>query len=72
MAHLHQKSKYSAKFRQISRELLLHNYTLVSMEVVYIKSKSSPRTRRELGERKTICKMLQELARIDLAANISS
>ena len=33
-----------AKF---SRELLLHNYTLVSMEAVYIKSESSPRTRRE-------------------------
>ena len=41
------------------------------MEAVYTKSESSPRIRRELAERKIICKMLQELAQIVLAANIS-
>ena len=34
-------------YNQFSRELLLHNHTLISMEAVYIKSESSPRIRRE-------------------------
>ena len=48
-------------FAEFSRELLLHNYTLVCMEAVYI-----PRARicQTLAERKLICKMLQELARM--------
>ena len=58
-------------FAEFSRELLLHNYTLVSMKAVYINSESSPSIRRELAERKIICKMLQELAQIVLAATIS-
>ena len=57
-------------FAEFLRELLLHNCTLVSMKAVYINSESSPRIQRELAERKIICKMLQELARIVLAANI--
>ena len=58
-------------FAEYSRKLLLHNYALVSMEAVYTKSEISPRIRRELAERKIIRKKLQELARIDIAANIS-
>ena len=54
-------------FAEFSRELLLHNYTLVSMDAVYTKSESSPRTRREKNH-------LQNVARAcanNLAANIS-
>ena len=50
-------------FAEFSRELLLHNYTLVSMDAVYTKSESSPR--------KIICKMLLLIACANtLAANI--
>ena len=63
-AHLHQKSKHSAKFRRVLAR------TLVAYSI-YIKSESSPRSRRELVERNITCKILQELAQIVLAATIS-
>ena len=34
-------------FAKFSRELLLHNYTLVCMEAVYFKRENLPNTRRE-------------------------
>ena len=34
-------------FAKFSRELLLHDYTLVCMEAVYTKSENLPNTRRE-------------------------
>ena len=59
------RSNTRRNFAKFSRELLLHNYTLVCMEAVYTNSENL----KTLTERKIICKMLQELARTINAAD---